>query len=81
VTTLVAVGVLVVLFVLFALLGPAERSKPCAGRGPGERPCRGCWLNESREGSCPGSWQGCPGSDEGPPQGSEARGRASDLDP
>lgn len=43
-TTVIAITVFGLFFTVFALLGPAERSKPCGGRKPGETPCAGCAL-------------------------------------
>jgi hypothetical protein len=57
-TTILAVALLAVFFVLFAILGPAERSKPCGGRKPGESRCDSCPLGTG-EGEptavCPGA--------------------------
>ena len=38
----IAVLVFAFAFTLFALLGPAERSRPCGGRGAGEQRCGKC---------------------------------------
>jgi hypothetical protein len=57
-TTILAVALLAVLFALFALLGPAERSKPCGGRNPGESRCGSCPLGTGKgepAAACPGA--------------------------
>ena len=57
-TTVLAVAILAVFFVLFALLGPAERSKPCGGRKPGESRCASCPLGAAEgepAAACPGA--------------------------
>lgn len=60
--TAVAVTFVVVFFVAFALLGPAERSRPCGGKGPEESPCAGCPLAGDGGAIPTGPWKGCPGS-------------------
>lgn len=57
-TTVLAVATLAVFFVLFALLGPAEKSKPCGGRKPGESRCASCPLGTGEgdlTAACPGA--------------------------
>ena len=55
-TTVLAVAALGLAFVIFAILGPAERSKQCGGHGPGGSVCDTCPLDAEADGgeSCPG---------------------------
>jgi len=56
-TTLLAVLGIGVLFAIFAVLGPAERSTPCGGKGPGDAKCDMCPLAPGEAealGECPG---------------------------
>jgi len=58
VTTLIALLALGAFFVVFALLGPAERGKPCERREPGDPGCDSCPVEPVAFGSddaCPGS--------------------------
>lgn len=57
-TTVIAIGGLVVFFIIFALLGPAERSRGCGGRGPGEERCGKCPLGSDQKPDL----VGCPGA-------------------
>jgi hypothetical protein len=59
--TVLALLLFALLFVAFALLGPAERSKPCGGKGPKESPCAGCPLASDGDSTMVGPWDGCPG--------------------
>ena len=54
---LIAIAVLSVLFTLFALLGPAEKYRPCRGVEPGEKRCGGCLLGTGEK----AAGAGCPG--------------------
>ncbi len=57
-TAVLAVAILAVFFVLFALLGPAEKSRPCGGRRPGEPRCESCPLGTGEgepTAACPGA--------------------------
>lgn len=60
-TALIAILVLVALFTLFGLLGPAERGRSCGGRGALEKPCRGC-PRGLLPGVKRGDWSGCAGA-------------------
>ncbi|MFH1763062.1 MAG: hypothetical protein ABIF09_02615 [Gemmatimonadota bacterium] len=57
-TAAIAIAVFVLFFALFALLGPAERSRGCGGRGAGEERCGSCPLDADKQGdraACPGA--------------------------
>ena len=57
-TTVIAIVVFALSFTLFALLGPAERSRGCGGRAAGEGRCAKCpkgAVEESAEAACPGA--------------------------
>jgi hypothetical protein len=58
VTTVIAIAVFVLFFTIFALLGPAERSRGCGGRGPGEERCGKCPLGSDQQPDP----VGCPGA-------------------
>jgi len=60
--TVLSLVLLAVLFVAFTLLGPAERAKPCGGKGPDESPCAGCPLGQEGKPTPAGPWEGCPGT-------------------
>ena len=60
--TVFSLVLLAVLFVVFALLGPGERSRPCGGKGPHESPCAGCPLGTEGGPTTAGPWEGCPGA-------------------
>ncbi|MCJ7630354.1 MAG: hypothetical protein MUO50_18425 [Longimicrobiales bacterium] len=56
-TTVIAIAVFGLLFALFALLGPAERSRHCGGRKAGEERCDKCPLSAAGQRAavaCPG---------------------------
>ena len=59
-TTFIAIAVFGLLFAVFALLGPAERSKPCGGKKPGQNPCSSCPLVDPDQPDS-SAWAGCPG--------------------
>jgi hypothetical protein len=58
VTTVIAILVFALLFTLFALLGPAERSRTCGGRTAGEERCGSCPLGPA----CKDPVSACPGA-------------------
>lgn len=47
-TTVVALAALAVAFVLFALLGPAERGRACDHARPGDPKCERCPLDAAK---------------------------------
>lgn len=57
--TVITIAVFGLLFALFALLGPAERSRTCGGREAGEGPCTKCPLSAAEQ----SGWVGCPGAE------------------
>ena len=57
--TVIVIAGFGVFFALFALLGPAERSKPCGGRKAGQGFCGHCPRNTSSDSEK--QWGGCPG--------------------
>lgn len=57
-TTVIAIVVFGLLFALFALLGPAERSRTCGGREAREERCDKCPLRAAEQSAamaCPGA--------------------------
>jgi hypothetical protein len=56
-TTVLAVAALALAFVIFAILGPAEGSKPCGGHGPSGPECDTCPLDQAGADGA----EACPG--------------------
>jgi len=58
VKTVIAIGVFALFFAIFALVGPAERSRGCGGRNVGKKRCGKCPLGTDK----PVETVACPGA-------------------